>query len=161
MGQADDHVDLTFALTFQPCSRLSLALATRRLIKVSHTTEEKGGGEGSKDGRKDGMSPYSRRRDKSTLSAIFAPLIILLDKYCKGGTSVRDKHRLCNPTNTHAQKPHTRTNTHPKLSEPERSLSCGKSVSSAAIQHIPNRKRVGAKKRRGTEKTRAATHFSQ
>lgn len=42
MGQADDHVDLTFGLTFQPCSRLSLALATRHLIKVSHTREEGG-----------------------------------------------------------------------------------------------------------------------
>lgn len=40
MGQADDHVDLTFGLTFQPCSWLSLALATRHLIKVSHTREE-------------------------------------------------------------------------------------------------------------------------
>lgn len=40
MGQAHDHVDLTFGLTFQPCSRLSLALATRYLIKVSHTREE-------------------------------------------------------------------------------------------------------------------------
>lgn len=40
MGQADDHVDLTFGLTFQPNSRLSLALTTRHLIKVSHSREE-------------------------------------------------------------------------------------------------------------------------
>ena len=39
MGQAHDHVDITFGLTFQPCSRLSLALTTRNLIKVSHTSD--------------------------------------------------------------------------------------------------------------------------
>lgn len=40
MGQADDHVDLTFGLTFQLCSFLSLALATRHLIKFSDTKKE-------------------------------------------------------------------------------------------------------------------------
>lgn len=48
MGQADDHVDLTFGLTFQPCSRLSLALATRHLIKVSRTRERDGKKEAEK-----------------------------------------------------------------------------------------------------------------
>lgn len=60
MGQADDHVDLTFGLTFQPCSRLSLALATHHLIKVTHTRgkgvgtgdEEAGKGNGKDRGRK-------------------------------------------------------------------------------------------------------------
>lgn len=54
MGQAHDHVDLTFGLTFQPRSRLSLALATRYLIKVSDTSEGWGWGgwQGGEEGYK-------------------------------------------------------------------------------------------------------------
>lgn len=99
MGQADDHVDLTFGLTFQPCSCLSLALTACHLIKVSH---REGGNKETTLGKKKviGYSIIITPKAEATAPAVLAHFVKqTLQKWDVSEDSIQ-KHTATQQTHT-------------------------------------------------------------